>query len=282
MTFASMLLPAGIVWSSDIIPVSGEVSNPRRNIPIATLLSNVVLNGIFVTLGFLFQRAFGTFSEMYNFVTSNPQLSSKLAITPAFTTSIATYGASLTTNPILYTIMMLGPVFGLIAVMPANYYWTTRPFFAMAMDRYAPQAFAKISRFHSPTNTILWTFVLMILFTVITAAYPVIMGINLIYIFTLAHLMMGLSGTVMPFTRPAIWQKGFTWKIGPVPVSAISCLLSAGLQTYLLFTTSVPLLSVAVTMTILGIGAAMYILYSSYNTAKGIEVSKIFAELPPE
>jgi len=280
-TMAAVLVCRGFLYPDNVSPLGGEMSQPRKTIMIGIGFSGVLLAFFVIAASAALSFAFGDFVSAYNFAASQPYVG-QLTINPGLSPSLAVFAGSLIPNSALAGFLFLIPFISVIGLIPHGYYWTTRPFFAMAFDRYAPAFFAHVSdRWHIPTYSWLWAFIIQIIFVFVAAAWPIILSVSLFILGTLLVLWWSTSGITLPFTRPQIWARGIAI---PIPLMVLLAVISTILQYFTLFTglANVDILSLYITLAIIGIGMSMYAAMSYINMRRGIDVDKIFSEVPPE
>jgi amino acid transporter len=283
-TSASLMVATGMFYPNNIAPLGGEIAKPRTSLAIGTVGAGIVTTFMTVTLAVAMKNALGDFLSQYNFVVMKTELAAQLTINQKVTPSVPFFAASLTTNPILAFIVSFGPFLILLGATPGLYYWTSRSAFAMAFDRYFPSVFTKISRWHGPWVCTLWAFILMAAFIVLSQFYAVIFSLSVFALASLLPIFWALAGINLPYYRKHIWEKGYRKEIAGVPLEVIFGVISAALQWYILFVglSSVSVLSNLVTVIIIMIATIAYVAYTHINMKRGIDPSKIFAEVPPE
>lgn len=279
-TSAAILVCRGFLYPDNVSPLAGEMSKPRKTIMVGIGFAGVLLAFFAIGASATLMYSYGDFVSAYNHVMVNA--ADQLVINPGLDPNLAVFSASLTTNIALSSFLFLIPFISVIGLIPHGYFWTTRPFFAMAFDRYAPKIFAHVSdRWHIPTYSWAWCLALQIIFVILSSVWVEMLSISLFILGTLLVLWWSIAGLTLPFTRPHIWKRGVAI---PIPLMILLALASTILQYYTLFTglAAVSELSLYVTLAIMAIGMGMYALMSYLNVQKGIDIDKIFAEVPPE
>lgn len=280
-TSAAILVCRGFLYPDNVSPLAGEMSKPRRTVMIGIGFSGVLLALFAAGASASLMHSYGDFVSAYDFVTMGGY-ADQLKINPGLSPSLAVFAASLTTNIPLCGFLFLIPFISMIGLIPHGYFWTTRPFFAMAFDRMVPSLFAHVSdRWHIPTYSWLYCFIMQIIFVFVAAAYPIVLSVSLFILGTFLVIWWSLGGITLPFTRPHIWERGI---YVPIPAVILLGLISTVLQYYVLFTgiAGVNPLSIYITLAIMGLGMAWYAGMSYYNMKRGIDIAKIFSEVPPE
>jgi amino acid transporter len=282
-TIGCVLVARGFLYPDNASPLVGEMSSPTRTIMIGIGLSGVILALFAVGASGSLIYSFGDFISMYNFVING--YASQLKINPGLSPNLSVFAASLTPNLTLSTIILLIPFISMIGLIPHGYFWTTRPMFAMAFDRYMPKTMAYVSpRWHAPTHSWIYCFLMQVVFVVVAAFIPIILSVSLFILGTLLVIWWSESAIALPFQRPRIYERGYKWEVAGFPVMAILGLVSAVLEYVILFAgvATVGITSIYITVAIMGLGMLGYVVFSQRNSKKGLEPEKIFSEVPPE
>ena len=284
---SALLIPTAMLWPYNALPVAGEVSRPKATLMLSSTGSAVILSLLSIVTSAAFVYSYGDFATMYNYIIMNgfaDQFKINPVIAAYFPVSLAFFAGCLTTIHPLSIFINTVPILVNWGNISSGFYWTTRPLFALSFDRYAPEVFTKLSRFHSPTYSIIFTFLFSIPFIILSAFNYVVATINLFIMFAFCDWFESMSQIVLPFLRRHIWERGLTWTIGGFPVITINGIIYSAIASYLIMTGALgmDISSILSVIMIYTIGGAFYAIYSFRNQKKGIDVSKIFADLPPE
>jgi APA family basic amino acid/polyamine antiporter len=283
-TGASLLVATGFLYPNNVAPLGGEVAKPRVSFMVGIGLSGLALMGLSAGIAAAMEYSLGDFLHMYDFVVMGGH-ANQLKLNPGIQPSTSFFASSLTTNPGLALFSALTPFIAVIGLIPMGYFWTTRPFYAMAMDRYSPEKFAYIHpRWHSPVYSVLYCFILSVIVAILSLYIPVILSISLFIYGTLLPIFWGWAAMTLPFHRPEIWNRGFRATVGGFPLMSIFGFITTAVYFYVLFMgiRTVDPLSIAVTIILLMNSTFWYLYYTYQNKKKGIDVDKIFAAVPPE
>ena len=273
----ALLLTVGGMWPYLIMPVAGEVSQPSRNIPLSNLGGWAGIAGFFLLSGFAVESCMGEYLYGINLVGG---------VFPGFGNYAAVI---LGANPLAWFVIMC-PIFASVLDSPSNALWVTRPMHSMAMDRFCPEAFARVHpKYHVPHIT-LWFWLILSVGTVAYAtalefyfgtALASLIGVAYTYVFI--RWQMALAAVSLPYYRPTLWERSGAWKFLGIPLISIGGLVS-GAMFFWAIIAYVPGLPYEVLFTVLVyvIGQIAYMYYGAKNKAKGIEMSAIFGQLPPE
>jgi amino acid transporter len=273
----ALLLAVGGMWPYLIMPVAGEVSQPSRNIPLSNLGGWAGIAAFFLLSGYAVESCMGSNLYAINFYGG---------VFPGFGNYAAVI---LGANPLAWFVILC-PVFASVLDSPSNALWVTRPMHSMAMDRFCPEAFARVHpKYHVPHIT-LWFWLILSVGTVAYAtalefyfgtALASLIGVAYTYVFI--RWQMALAAVSLPYYRPTLWERSGAWKFLGIPLISLGGLV-AGAVFFWAIIAYVPGLPYEVLFTVLVyvIGQLAYMYYGSKNKAKGIEMSAIFGQLPPE
>jgi len=93
------------------------------------------------------------------------------------------------------------------------------------------------------------------------------------------------AAMILPFAKPAIYEQGFTQKIAGIPLVSIFGGLSTITMTLMTFIAFGQIggkwPSTFWFVGWMAAGALVFAIYGLYNRAKGIDVEKIYSEVPP-
>ncbi|MHA2024588.1 MAG: APC family permease [Candidatus Thorarchaeota archaeon] len=273
----ALLITVGGMWPYLIMPVAGEVSQPSRNIPLSNIGGWAGISGFFLLSAFAVESSMGV--NLYG-------INSVGGVFPGFGNYAAVI---LGANPLAWFVILC-PIFASVLDSPSNALWVTRPMHSMAMDRFCPEAFAKVHpKYHVPHVT-LWFWLILSVGTVAYAtALELFFGtalaslIGVAYTYVFIRWQMALAAVSLPYYRPTLWERSGAWKFLGIPLISIGGLVS-GAMFFWAIIAYVPGLPMEVFFTVLVyfIGQVAYMYYGAKNKAKGIEMSAIFGQLPPE
>jgi amino acid transporter len=281
----ALLIPVSNTWPYCLMPVTGEVQEPSKSIPLSMVGAAVIVLIVNVSTSLAYTNTFGEFALRYNFIVESGY-SGDFTINKSLPVSVSTYSAILASdNPAFAAIVGFAPQWGNFADMVLNCLFTSRPMFAMAMDRMAPEIFARVHpRWASPYVGSIWWLVISVIVAALCvysgALISVVLGIGWVY--TFARLFQHWSEVEVAFSKPHIWERGFRWTIGGIPLVAITGAISATFMLYILCTSAAIIgsgLMIAITYLI---GMLHFAIYANKNLKKGIPPSSIYGELPPE
>ena len=273
----ALIVTVGMMWPYLIMPVAGEVSQPSKNIPLSNVGGWAGIAAMFLLSGFALEASMGSFLYSAN---------NAFTFFPGF----GNYAAvALGSNPLAWFVI-LGPIFASVLDSPSNALWVTRPFHSMAMDRFCPEAFAKVHpKYHVPHISLYFWLILstatLVYATVLQMVYATALGalIGVAFTYVFIRWQMALAAVSLPYYRPTLWERSGGWKVLGIPLIAIGGLVSGAVFFYAMIA-FVPSATheILFTVAVYVIGQLAYMYYGAKNKAKGIEMSAIFGQLPPE
>ena len=138
----ALIVTVGMMWPYLIMPVAGEVSQPSKNIPLSNVGGWAGIAAFFLLSGFALEASMGSF--LY-------QANTAFTFFPGF----GNYAAVILGASPLAWFVIMGPIFASVLDSPSNALWVTRPMHSMAMDRFCPEAFARVHpKYHVPHITL--------------------------------------------------------------------------------------------------------------------------------
>jgi APA family basic amino acid/polyamine antiporter len=278
----ALILTVGMMWPYLIMPVAGEVAQPSKNIPISNLGGWLGIAVFFILSGYAAETSMGAFLYQNNLA----NMAGAGGIFPGW----GNYAAVALKGGVAGWFVVLSPIYASILDSPSNALWVTRPFHSMAMDRFCPEVFASVHpKYHVPhVSLYFWLILAMGTLTYATilqaffgTALSALVGVGYTYVFI--RWQMALAAVGLPYYRPTLWERSGAWKILGVPLISIGGIVSGVVFFWAIvaYTPGLPY-EVAFTIFVYLWGQLMYLYYGAKNKAKGIEISAIFGQLPPE
>ena len=278
----ALLLTVGGMWPYLIMPVAGEVAQPSRNIPLSNLGGWAGIAGLFLLSAFAVETSMGEYLYGIN------AASFGFGFFPGFGNYAAVILAD---NPFAWFVILC-PIYASVLDSPSNALWVTRPMHSMAMDRFCPETFASVHpKYHVPHITLYFWLILSLGTVAYATVLQVYFGtaltalIGVAYTYVFIRWQMQLAAISLPYYRPTLWERSGAWSLGALPLIAFAGLMAGGAFFYAIIAyTPDPAVQFEVWFTVIvyTIGQLMYIIYGHKNKAKGIEMSAIFGQLPPE
>ncbi|MHA1238764.1 MAG: APC family permease [Candidatus Odinarchaeia archaeon] len=262
-----------------------EIKVPKKSFTIGFMGGICIITAIYLGLTALILTRFGDFASRYSYIML-AEGEIPTTINPWLYPLANVFAVSLTTNPVLQIILAVGPAIWALAFFPTMLPGITRVLFAMSFDRFLPEQITRVSeRTGAPYVASIVVGVMAVICTVIYAyAGWLATALGAISLSTLTHLFHGFANVTMPYTKPAIWEGGLTYKIGGMPVSSILGLFTISFPGFfMLFFTMLEAdtLAIALGGILVGLGILLFLYYCWKNTKEGIDINKIYGEVPP-
>jgi amino acid transporter len=267
--------------------VAGEIREPSKNF----LWSIVAVLAITVVFTFVASFAtlaiFGQFASRYTYVwyaNLGSQLKINIPMVPSlglFTGVLAgPYGSWLS------VLMASSGAFFIFKSQSMNMLISSRMIFALSFDRMLPTGLSNVNdRFHSPHWAIITVMAIAYLSAVGTVVAPWIAVLNLFAGILWKYFTVGWAAMIMPYSRPDIYERGFTAKLIGIPlttiIGAISTCLNAFLFYLVLTSLSGQWSSLLLQSGIFAGGLLYYTAAFAYNKSKGIDMAALWQEIPP-
>jgi amino acid transporter len=270
----AIIITVGMMWPYLIMPVAGEVSQPSKNIPLSNIGGCLGIGAFFMLSGFALENSLGSFLYAAN------QASFGLGFFPGF----GNYAAiALQGSPVSW-FLISGPIVASVLDSPSNALWVTRPFHAMAMDRFCPEAFARVHpKYHVPHISLYFWLILTIGVTILTLFVGVSVLIGVAFTYNFIRWQMQLAAVSLPYYRPTLWERSGAWTFLGIPLISIAGLIAGSIFfAGMIWFVPTATYEVQFTVAVYIIGQLAYMYYGAKNKAKGIEMAAIFGQLPPE
>lgn len=286
----SLLLPVSQTWPYCLYPVAGEVQDPGKSLPFSMIGAAVVIFCVNVSMAAAYTNTMGDFALRYNYTVDLLGKGSMFKINKIIPVSIATYSSILAVgNPTFAFLVGWAPQWSNFADMVLNVLWVSRPMFAISMDRMGPEWWTRVStRWHSPyMGSIFWFVTSMITAWICTFSGALVGFVQATaWTFSFGRMFLHLSEAEIAFTKPHIWERalGFAPKLNikGMPIMAITGSICAVVFLYIICTSPVNVGGALLIVLMYIVGALQFIYYANKNQKKGIEISSIYGELPPE
>ncbi|BCU69353.1 APC family permease [Stygiolobus caldivivus] len=272
---------------------SGEMKKPKLNILYATIVSILLIAIYYIVFTYLNLNAFG-----YKFLTAWSYISNNGVNDTVYNDlqSIGTftpYFAFIVTHSLPLFIIMF------IALWLPNFYSNpplvvalVRYLFAWSFDRLMPSWLADVNdRVKAPVKATILVGILGELGVLLYAFNTPIAIVDTTVVFEIGYAVFALSIALMPFVRKNLFKNAVMYRqsIGKMPiVSVIGFSIFAFLVYILSITWGNPILLPVNFPTLLSLaiiyasGAMIYFASYIYNKSRGIDLSILFEEIPPE
>jgi APA family basic amino acid/polyamine antiporter len=293
-TWGSTLGPALVAasyafWGMDTQNyIGGEVSKPKRSFLIGTIGAIAICFIYYLAIALPTLQMYGQFTSYYNYVMFGGHGQELLKINTIQTPTIAVMLASILGGimPWAAIIVTLGVALWVLNGLPVYAIIPTRILFALSFDRMMPQKFAEVNqRFRTPHWSILLTTILAIIFLFITVQNPWFFSLSVVTGVFVRWLFASWAAMVLPFQRPDLYEQGYTWKVGNIPVITIFGGMGTVIMTTLLGIglgqISSDMNSLAWFVFWFAVGALIFAYYLGKNARRGVKIETLFKEIPP-
>lgn len=262
--------------------VAGEIKNPRRALLYGLVLAELVSILVWFGLTFLFDHLVGiSFLEAWTLTAGG-----------GASTVPTVFVTLLNPNSLLLWIIVVGLFIGNIGWGWLGIVFISRLFMSWAFDRTLPTALARVSdRYHTPYVAIglaaAFSIIPMYLYFFVTF---ITTQVNGVFLFAVVWFLTAVSAVLLPFRRRSIFDAS-SWKprVAGVPILCVLGILGAALFAFLAYNSvtnpAIGPFSYPAQVTILVvmiIPIALYTVSYSYNRSRGLDLSKVMAQLPPE
>ncbi|MEX2704590.1 MAG: APC family permease [Candidatus Freyrarchaeum guaymaensis] len=296
--------------------VGGEMKEPNRNMIISVLFGTLIIAAYYIGISFLALNTSGLFANVYAYAagaaqsditwafTMNPEYASIAAIIPKELWqyippyALPSYPPPIDTSLPFYAVLQIpgasGPIAFLIAItgalwlmndIPPFLITAARTTFAWSFDRAFPVKFAEVSeRWHSPV----WatTLVAIVAFIgVLLSSIDIFMAAFQTVVMDTTMLWFGCMAAILfPYIKPEIYERGFKWQIGGIPVITLAGVIGFIATTFVIFTAiqSLSLNGLWTNLIVFGLGGLIFAAYYAHNKRIGVDMATIYAEIPPE
>jgi len=196
----------------------------------------------------------------------------------------------------VFLLALMGVAFVIWAVMgtPLSMLQSTRYMLAWSLDRTVPQKLGEVSeRFRTPVKAIAFCAITGELALILLTNLPNASLLGALLAQILAFIVVALAGVVFPFRLKDVWESAGGKRLFGVPAVALAgaggvVALSALMLTFI-FNQSINqtfavtrALSLYFMIGVVVAGAIWYLLARFFNHRRGIDLSLVFKEIPPE
>jgi amino acid transporter len=267
---------------------SGEMKNVKKSMPIAILLSIATIAVYYMIFSVLVTNAFGqAFLDNWSSLASTGT-----APVPGIGGFVPFFALLVYGNTPLYMIMFFALWLPIFFEFPPLIISQTRYLFAWAFDRILPERAASVNeRFHTPVIATVLVTIGGVIAAALTSFLPnsgefVTLAFTM---FTFAFIIPAIAAVIFPFRRRDLYELAFVAR-KKFLLPLISW-LGLGSALYLVYSTylahlsgTLPIDSFSMTMygTIYLLGALVLLWGYLRNRRRGIDLSLVFKEIPPE
>jgi len=197
-------------------------------------------------------------------------------------------------NPLLTVWLIISMSFWFWGWAGTLFLSSTRAMFAMAFDRTLPAWVGQVStRFKAPVNTIAVMFVATMFLGTLYSYVPGVAVIFLDAVLAIAamYFITCIAAMVFPYRRKKLFEASpiAKYKIGGVPAITVAGAITAAYLLYLLvkwamdpaYGVNNPISAMYLGATYIG-SAVLYLAMKAYRKGQGIDINKIYGEIPSE
>ncbi len=273
-----------VLWayggSENAANLGGEMRMMGKKIMYSFIAAITIVAVIYLLVTTATYHSFGDFIPAYAYLQTNAPNTLEGIIPGAVEPSIPFYMASSITSPwvafVLILLLALWPINSVIIITLG----CSRLLFGMSFDRALPERISSVNKRGSPT----WATHLTVLIAII-GIFIIRQGVSsLLGILTITNVtiywLFGLAVAVLPFLRPDIFDR--------IPVKSKFAVSAIGVYSFcfgffafLLAATELTIHMILMFIALLLIGLILYGWQQNKNVEKGIDLGKIYAQIPP-
>lgn len=271
--------------------LAGETRSVKTAMWRSLFISVIVTVVLLIGMAFLVYRDFGVdFINGASSIQAHAASTFPTLPTTSFLASLGSPGAA------VFVGMSL--LIGWLIVCVAYIVTISRMIFAASFDRLLPNAFANVSdRLHSPRNAVILAGVLSWIFVSIYMLSNsfFVTWLQLGLIAPIGYLMPLLAAMVFPWVKKDLF-KTTVGQFSSAGVLAFAALIGVGSFAFYLLALSVPLsgplgtvflgsnegLAYTIVATVIVAGIIMYAWASSHAKSIGVDLRRVYSEIPPE
>lgn len=178
-----------------------------------------------------------------------------------------------------FAVVMLITMWPLNGILPI-FASTSRVLFALSFDRAVPSEFAEVNDRGAPTWATHITLGMAIAGCIVFHfGVKEVLGTTAIP-FTFMIMMFGMSAMILPFIRPSLFDRA------PIKSKSLMVLLGAYTMVFGFFTLFLCALEMGISSALyisilLGVGMIIYTYQQKKNVESGVDISKVYEEIPP-
>jgi len=267
--------------------IGGEVKNPKKGMIWAVTGAAALIIAYYVLLSALVYSKIGDqFLYKYNYMFNNQLDTLRTYVLHPSRPILPAFAAALTTNHAVEMLIALSGAMWLLNGIPAFFLVCSRLVFSWSFDRFFPEKFAEVNnKFHSPHYAILLTMFGGFFGVWMAAGNTWVAALDTTVLYLFAVMFGCLSAAVLPYIRRDIYEKSPSIEIGGVPLMTIAGVMGFVANLFLLLNGAVGMvadLSNAFYECVwMGLGLVIFVAFWNYNRKRGVDTSKIYAEIPP-
>jgi amino acid transporter len=267
---------------------SGEVRDPSKSIMKGMAIGYTLVSALYIFITWAAYYAGGTLLPAYDYLFDNhPDILG--GIMPVVTPSIPLFAGSAIARALPWVAVILTFTIALwfVKAILITFFIPSRLLFALSFDRSLSPKLSKVSRRGSPTTAIhisgvcALVGVVMWYFGGIANTVLAILDFMLLQIF----FFFGLAATLFPYIRQDLYKSGSKqYEVAGIPVVTIFGVLTVATSFFIFIFTlqSLNYASIAMLIIISVIGLILYTHQQRQNLKEGIDINRIYTQIPPE
>jgi APA family basic amino acid/polyamine antiporter len=279
-----------VIWAYTSITIinyaGGEIKTPKKSMMRGFMIGTIFVGIFYAVIVFATYSAFGGFVGSYDFLFDNHPEVLKSIMGGLVEPSVPFYFMSIVGNVWIGLIIAISIALWFANSILPGFLANSRLAFAMSMDKSFPKALSKVNRrTGSPTNAVhLNAIFCLVGVFMMTLEVDVILSILTLTVFFI-FWPYGLSAMLLPYHKPEIYNRSpVRWEIFGLPVMTIlgGLVFAAGwFFIYLALRNFSPVVML-VLIGVMIVGLAIYLYQQWRNKKEGVDVSKIYSQIPPE
>lgn len=287
MTIDALLV---VIWAYSSITIinyaGGEIKTPKTSMIRGFVIGTVFVGLFYLIIVFAVYNAFSDFIGCYDFLYDNHPEVLKGIMGDLVQPSIPFYFMSISKSVWFGLIVSIAIALWFANSILPGFLANSRLAFAMSMDKSFPKALSAVNRrTGSPTNAVHLNaaFCLVGVF-IMTLEVNIILSILTITTFFI-FWPYGLSAMLLPFHKPEIYDRSpVKWEIFKIPVISILGGITFIIGWFFIYLSLKEFSPVVMLFLILVmvIGLVVYLIQQNKNKEIGVDVSKIYSQIPPE
>jgi len=262
--------------------VGGEIKNPRRSLLYGLVVAELVSILVWFGLTFLFDHVVGiSFLEAWT-----------LTVGGGSSTVPTVFVSLFYPNRTLLWLMFVGLFVGNIGWSWLGLIFISRLFMAWSFDGVLPSALSRVSdRFHTPYVGIALACILACVPMYLTYFTSFItVQVNLVFLFSIVWILTSVSAIILPYRRRSIFEASVAHRrVLGVPILSLLGFLGVILFGYLGYNSTtnsaVGPFALGAQLFVVALIIASLVVYAIsfyYNKARGLDLTLVFRQLPPE
>ena len=279
-----------VLWAYTSITIinyaGGEIKTPKTSMVRGFLVGTIFVGLFYVLIVFAVYKAFGPFIGSYDFLYDNHPEVLRGIMGGLVKPSVSFYFMSISGNIWFGLSVAVAIALWFANSILPGFLANSRLAFAMSMDKSFPKALSKVNRrTGSPTNAVHLNAVFCLLGVfMMTLNVSIILSILTLTVFFI-FWPFGLSAMLLPYHKPEIYERSpVKWEIFGLPLMTILgafTFIAGWFFIYLSLRNFSPLIMLTL-IGVMVIGLIVYLYQQNKNRKEGVDISKIYSQIPPE